>query len=127
MELPGPPSFGEVAEGRSVARGVDVHPAGEVAADGVEEPLGVGLPNELPRVLRAAGELPPPCPVPTVGPLVDAGHWWPPAVARVLTEEETVLNTSSAVLKKSSELRTSVVNHGQPRTTADTQIRRSEA
>lgn len=47
---------------------------GEVAPDIIEQLLGVALPVEVARVLRAARVLAPPRRLPPVGPLVDAPH-----------------------------------------------------
>jgi hypothetical protein len=74
VNLGGTPFLGVVAEHCPAASRVDVEPVGQVAADGVEEPLGVALAGELAGPLGAAGVLPPPGPVPPVGSLVDARH-----------------------------------------------------
>ena len=74
VELARPPLLGVGLEQRLGVGRVDVDPAGEVAARPVEEALGIGLLREVPRLLRAAGILPPAHPVRAVGPLVDARH-----------------------------------------------------
>ena len=77
VDLGGAPLLGVVPKQRPPAGGVDVGAMGQVAADGVEEALGVALARELAGLLRPAGILPPPGPIPAVGTLVDARHGCP--------------------------------------------------
>ncbi|MGI8806743.1 MAG: hypothetical protein ACR2KK_02605 [Acidimicrobiales bacterium] len=74
MDLGDAPLLGELAELGPPARRVDVDAVGQVAPDGVEEALGVGLAGELSGFLGPARVLAPPRSVAAVGPLVDAGH-----------------------------------------------------
>lgn len=57
VQLSGPPGLGVVPKQRSPAVRIDVHAAGEIAADPVEEPLSVAFPPELPSALGTPGYL----------------------------------------------------------------------
>jgi hypothetical protein len=60
VDLGGTPLLGVLLKQGAAAGGVDVHPVGDVAADGVEEALGVALLGEVANLLRTAGVLAPP-------------------------------------------------------------------
>lgn len=74
VDLDQSPTLGILPEQRPAAGGADVHAVGEVAPEGVEEPLGVALAGEVADLLGAARVLPPSSAVPPVWTLVDARH-----------------------------------------------------
>ncbi|HEX8769164.1 MAG TPA: hypothetical protein VF711_00195 [Acidimicrobiales bacterium] len=74
VDLNGAPLLGVVAKQRAAPGRVDVETVGQVSAQAVEEQVGVFLAEELPGLLGPVGVLPPPGPVPAVGPLLDARH-----------------------------------------------------
>jgi len=77
VDLSGPPLLGVVPKHDSPGGRVDIEAVGQVAADPVEEAVGVSLPVEMPGLLGPTRVLPPPGPVAPVRPPVDARHGSP--------------------------------------------------
>src|SRR5262249_21631753 len=93
------PLLGVVAKEHLRAGRIYIEASGEVALDGVEEPLSVALAGKLPGLLGATGILPPTGAVGPVGTLVDARHARLPPTSEHRSSPHSVLSGPQLVLR----------------------------